>query len=98
MKSNAHQKAYKQVLNAAVKWFKFQVSMAKEDGMDNEDSLYRSVHEVMQDAKDLVTIAYWLDKGKIGKAANKANMLDTIVRDQIPRSAWSLFEKYWEDK
>jgi hypothetical protein len=42
------------------------------------------------DAKALRVVLSLLLEGRVSQAANKAQVLDTIVRDQIPNKLWDI--------
>jgi len=46
-----------------------------------------------EDARDLMRVARLVDAGRIQAASNACN-IDTVVRDQLPRSFFDLLEKH----
>jgi len=60
----------------------------------NEEDLRDCMKGVFADACDIHTVGRLIERGDIAAAYKLANSLDTIVRDEIPGSAWRCMEDY----
>lgn len=78
------------VQKAADKWLKTSLKISENYPHDMQ-SLIKCAYA---DAKDLYTVGALIKQGEGKKAFRLADSLDTIIRDQIPSSAWQLMETY----
>jgi len=58
----------------------------------------RDVKMIFDDASDLYLVGLYMIEGNFDAAMAVANDMDTLVRDEIPRSVYNYLEKYTLDQ
>jgi hypothetical protein len=58
----------------------------------------QDVKMIFDDARNLYLIGLYMIEGNFDAAMGLASELDTLVRDEIPRSVWNYLEKFTVDQ
>jgi hypothetical protein len=58
----------------------------------------QDVSMVFDDARDLYLVGLYMIQGDFDAAMGVASDMDTLVRDEIPRSVWNYLEKFTIDQ
>ena len=58
----------------------------------------QDVKMIFDDARNLYLIGLYMIEGDFDAAMGLASELDTLVRDEIPRSVWNYLEKFTVDQ
>jgi hypothetical protein len=58
----------------------------------------QDVKMIFDDAQNLYLVGLYMIQGDIDAAMGVASELDTLVRDEIPKSVWNYLEKFTVDQ
>jgi len=58
----------------------------------------QDVKMIFNDARNLYLVGLYMIQGDFDAAMGVASELDTLVRDEIPKSVWNYLEKFTVDK